>query len=94
MFNNISFHISVRGRLVIVLVSLAVLPVLLVGGLAYRNARMTIEARVISQLTSIADLKKEQITTWIEGRSADARLIAQDEPEAVSVSMIASRLRQ
>jgi hypothetical protein len=70
------FFQSLPGRLLIVLLGLTALPALLIGGLAYRNARQTVEARVIAQLTSIADLKKEQITTWLDDRAADARLIA------------------
>ncbi len=57
----ISFLRSLRGRYLIVLLALTALPTLLIGALAYQNARQTIEARVKAQLTSIADLKKEQI---------------------------------
>jgi hypothetical protein len=52
------------------------LPALLIGGLAYQNARRTVEMRVKAQLTSVADLKKDQITAWLDDRAADARLLA------------------
>ncbi len=67
---------SLRARLLVVLMALTVLPVLLIGGLAYRHARQTIEDRLIAHLTSVADLKKEQINNWLDERSADARLLA------------------
>ena len=70
------FFRSLRGRLLLVLLGLTALPALLIGGLAYQNARQTVETRVKAQLTSVADLKKEQITTWLDDRVADARLLA------------------
>jgi len=67
---------SLRSRLLIVLLGLTALPALLIGGLANYNARQTIEQRVIAQLNSIVDLKKEQINVWLDDRKADARLLA------------------
>ncbi|GEM_PF-1436238 len=67
---------SLRSRLLIVLLGLTALPALLIGGLANYNARQTIEQRVIAQLNSIVDLKKEQINIWLDDRNADARLLA------------------
>jgi putative nucleotidyltransferase with HDIG domain len=61
-----------------VLLSLALLPSVLIGIFAYRNARLTLETRVQAQLTSIATLKKTQLTTWIEDRAADARLLGEN----------------
>ncbi len=52
---------SLRSRLRLVLLGLTALPALLIGGLAYQNARRTVETRVKSQLTFVADLKKEQM---------------------------------
>ncbi len=57
------FTNSLQNRLLLVLLALTALPTLLMGGLAYRNARQTVETRVKAQLTSVADLEKEQITT-------------------------------
>lgn len=73
---NLFFLRSLRGRLLLVLLGLTALPALLIGGLAYYNARQTIEQRVAAQLNSIADLKKEQINSWLNDRSDDARLLA------------------
>jgi hypothetical protein len=52
---------TLRNRLLLVLLSLAALPSVLIGLLAYRNARLTLETRVQAQLTSIATLKKTQL---------------------------------
>ncbi len=42
---------SLQVRLLIVLLVMTAAPALLIGGLAYRNARDTVEQRVIAQLT-------------------------------------------
>ncbi len=67
---------KLQTRLLIVLLALAALPALLIGGIAYQNARTTIELRVKARLNSIADLKRDQIVSWLADRSADARLLA------------------
>lgn len=69
---------TLRNRLLLVLLCLAALPSVLIGVLAYRNARLTLETRVQAQLTSIATLKKTQLTAWIEDRIADARLLGEN----------------
>lgn len=46
------------------------------GLAAYLNERTALEAQVTAQLTSVADLKKEQIITWLNERQADVRLLA------------------
>jgi hypothetical protein len=73
---TLQFFRSLRGRWLLVVLGLTALPALFIGGLAYQNARQTVETRVKAQLTSVADLKKEQITAWLDDRAADARLLA------------------
>ncbi|MFQ5407174.1 MAG: HD domain-containing phosphohydrolase [Anaerolineales bacterium] len=69
---------SLQTRLLVVLVGLVLLPVMLIGGLAYNNARHTVEDRVIAQLTSVADLKEQEIVTWLKITSDDAQLLARN----------------
>lgn len=69
---------TLRNRLLLVLLGLAALPSLLIGILAYRNARLTVESRVEAQLTSIATMKKTQLATWLDDRVADARLLGEN----------------
>lgn len=59
-----------------VLLSLTALPMLLTGILAYQHAADTIEQRVVAQLTSVTTLKQQQIQTWLDARTADAQLLA------------------
>jgi hypothetical protein len=63
------FFRSLRGRWLLVVQGLTALPALLIGGRAYQNARQTVETRVNAQLTSVADLKKDQITAWLDDRA-------------------------
>lgn len=67
---------NLRGRFLVVLLGLTALPALLIGGLAHQNASQTVEARLVAQLTTVADLKQEQILTWLDDRTSDTRLLA------------------
>lgn len=77
MFDKtIPFHRSLRGRLLAALALVALISVIGLGLAAYLNERAALEAQVTAQLTSVADLKKEQIITWLNERQADVRLLA------------------
>jgi len=67
---------SLRSRLLLVLLGLTGLAALLIGGLAYHNARQTIELRVKARLDSVADLKTQQLVTWLDDRINDIHLLA------------------
>ncbi|MFW5812570.1 MAG: hypothetical protein ACOCWS_06240, partial [Alkalispirochaetaceae bacterium] len=43
---------------------------------AYVSSNRAVESRVKAQLTSVADLEKEQIIDWLANRRADVRLLA------------------
>jgi diguanylate cyclase (GGDEF)-like protein/putative nucleotidyltransferase with HDIG domain len=67
---------TIRGRYLLVLIAFAVVPALLIGLLVWQNARNAIETRVKAQLTSVADLEKQQIAGWLTDREADVKLLA------------------
>lgn len=73
---KISFFQSVRGKLLLLLLAFISIPALLIGGIANYNARKNIEARLASELKTIADLKKSELISWINERQADTRLLA------------------
>jgi len=73
---TILFHQSLRGRLLAALALVALISVIGLGLAAYLNERTALETQVTAQLTSVADLKKEQIITWLNERQADVRLLA------------------
>ena len=72
----VPFHKSLNGRLLAALVLIALISVGGLGLAAYLDERAALERQVINQLTSVADLKKEQIVIWLRERQADAQLLA------------------
>ena len=70
------FRQSLAMRLLVALALVALISIAGLGLVAYYSARASLEARVTAQLTSIADLKKEQIITWLAERQGDARSLA------------------
>ena len=73
---KIPFFEGLSGRLLIALAFVALISVGGLGLAAYLNQRAALETQVKAQLTSIADLKKEQIVTWLQERQADVELLA------------------
>ncbi len=67
---------TIRGRYLLVLIAFAVIPALFIGFLVWSSARSAIESRVEAQLTSVADLEKQQIAGWLSDREADVKLLA------------------
>ncbi|MFQ5400431.1 MAG: GAF domain-containing protein [Anaerolineae bacterium] len=76
---HIPLYKSLRVRLFIALAFVALVSVGVIGLAAYQNASANLESRVTAQLTSIADLKQEQIITWLQERQADARSLAENQ---------------
>jgi PAS domain S-box-containing protein len=64
---------SIRTKLIILLLAFAGIPVLLFGTLVFTKARTELETVRIAQLNNIADLKKAKIETFFEERKADIR---------------------
>ena len=64
------------GRLLAALAFVALISVGALGLAVYLNERDALETQVTNQLTSIADLKKEQLLIWLDERQADAHLLA------------------
>jgi hypothetical protein len=50
--------------------------ILVLGGRSYHNARQPVDLRVKARLTSVADLKRDQIVGWLADRRADVWLLA------------------
>lgn len=73
---QIPFYLRLSGRLLLALVFIAVLSVVVLGLAAYSAERAALESQVTKQLISVADMKEQQIETWLEERRADARLLA------------------
>lgn len=70
------FYMRLSGRLFLALTFIAVTSVAALGLAAYSAERAAVEEQVTRQLISIADMKEQQVETWLEERRADARLLA------------------
>ncbi|MEW5988636.1 MAG: ATP-binding protein [Chloroflexota bacterium] len=69
---------TLGGRLFVALAFIALISVGGLGYAAYRAERTALEEQLSRQLTSVADLKKEQIITWLKERQADTHLLAEN----------------
>ncbi len=75
-FNLFSRRSSLAGRLLAALTLVALISVVGLGVAAFGEERSALKGQLSDQLTSVADLKKEQIVMWLNERQSDARLLA------------------
>jgi len=64
---------SIRTKLIFLLLAFAGIPLVLFGTLVFSKARTGLENVRIAQLNNIADLKKDKIDTFFDERKADIR---------------------
>ncbi len=69
---------SLLARLLVYFLLLAVIPLALVGLLAYYQGQRTLQADILSHLTTTAILKEEEINRWVESMRQDVRMLAQN----------------
>lgn len=63
-------------KILSVLLLVSFFAVAALGLAAYQSEKQAIEDQVVSQLSSTAMLKKQQLTLWLEERKSDVRLLA------------------
>jgi len=69
--------VNVRSRITLLFVLLAIVPVVLVGFLAYYTGRQSIEQVEINHLVSTNLMKSSELTRWIEGYQQRMEELAQ-----------------
>lgn len=67
---------NLTTRLLLYFVLLAVLPLVVIGGLSYFEARKTLRDDVLEHLTTTVVLKEQQINHWVSASTEDVRLLA------------------
>ncbi len=86
---RLPFWRQMRWNLVVYFVALAVLPVLIAVSLTLHQTTQQARAQVYAQLESVATLKSDQISAWLEeGRSALSLLLADPDGYALMVQML------
>jgi signal transduction histidine kinase len=66
---------SLKGRLILYFALLVIIPFLLIGAMAYQSENSALRERIRSHLTSIADIQKSRIQSWLVERSSDVKFL-------------------
>jgi|GEM_PF-1388420 len=81
-----NFFRSIKVKLICYLILMTTLPILIVSSTAYNRGKKALNERVIEKLTSIADLKKTQLNTWLQERIVDIGVLSTNKSLEVSFS--------
>jgi PAS domain S-box-containing protein len=69
---------GIRGKLIGCFFLMTMIPLLTVSIISYYNGKEAVEQRVIEQLTSIADLKKIELQSWLQERLSDTTIMSRN----------------
>jgi PAS domain S-box-containing protein len=70
--------IGIRSKLIGCFLLMTMIPLLTVSIISYYNSKNAVEQRLIEQLTSIADLKKSELQSWLQERLLDTEVISRN----------------
>ena len=65
---------------------MTILPILIVSSTVYTSGKKAVNERVIEKLTSIADLKKAQLSNWLQERIVDIGVLSTNKSLEISFS--------
>lgn len=85
---------SIKIQLICSICLLTTVPLLFVCVVEYYSSKGAIEQRVIEQLTSIADLKKNELNSWLEERLIDTSVIARNKILAAAATSLLQQRRR
>ena len=85
---------SIKVQLICYICFLTTVPLLFVCIVEYYSSKSAIEQRVIEQLTSIADLKKSELNSWLEERLTDTSVIARNKVLAAAATSLLQQRRR
>ncbi len=80
------FFKSIKVKLICYLILMTTLPILIVSGTAYNRGKRALNDRVIEKLTSIAELKKAQLSNWLQERLVDIGVLSTNKSLEASFS--------
>lgn len=83
LFKKLAYSMTLRRKLIIFFLIISLIPIVSVSYWAYDSGKKTTENRELAHLTSVADLKKEEIEHWVIERTGD--LIVQSEDPAMGI---------
>ncbi|MDO8141491.1 MAG: PAS domain S-box protein [Candidatus Brocadiales bacterium] len=82
----VGFFKSIKVKLICYFILMTTLPILVVSSTAYNSGKKALNERVVEKLTSIADLKKTQLSTWLQERIVDIGILSTNKSLEVSFS--------
>lgn len=85
---------SIKIQLISYICLLTTVPLLFVCVVEYYSSKSAIEQRMIEQLTSIADLKKNELNNWLEERLTDTSVIARNKVLAAAATSLLQQRRR
>lgn len=85
---------SIKVQLICYVCLLTTIPLLFVCIMEYYSSKHAIKQRVVEQLTSIADLKKSELTNWLEERLTDTSVIARNKVLAAAATSLIQQRRK
>ncbi|MGC2425064.1 MAG: response regulator [Nitrospirota bacterium] len=85
---NIRLKGSIKGRLTLYFALLVIIPFLMIGAMAYQSESSALRERIRSHLTSIADIQKSRIESWLSERSSDVAFLAKNKKTASDVAFL------
>lgn len=82
----VGFFKSIKVKLICYLILMTALPILIVSSTAYNRGKRALNEKVVEKLTSIADLKKAQLSNWLQERMVDIGVLSTNKSLEVSFS--------
>ncbi len=69
---------SLLVRLLSYFLLLAVIPLVIIGAIAYNQGQRSLQENILAHLTTTAILKEDSINRWVTGASQDVQLLTED----------------
>ncbi len=79
---------SIKGRLILYFALLVIIPFFMIGAMAYQSENSALRERIRSHLTSIADIQKSRIKSWLSERSSDVNFLAKNKKTNSDVAFL------
>jgi methyl-accepting chemotaxis protein len=73
---HISFFSSLRGKLLVYFLAVALIPLLVMGGVGYLRAKAALETETANKLIAVRDIKARVIEDYFAGRLNDVQVLA------------------
>jgi HAMP domain-containing protein len=75
---RLSFFRSLRGKLILLFLAISLIPLIIVGLLAYTHAKTALKTEMINKLVAVRDIKAKRITDYFDERLLDLKIISKN----------------